>query len=454
MKNLKHVLFGTLAVLAVLFLTGCWQKDHPVRTSLNVDTSTLTLAVGESATRTATTKAQWDYQITYTSSNPAVATVDQNGKVTAVSEGEAVITVSMDETIKSWYAAATRSYNVVVKELKIIDKSTMKMRVGDTGQLTATLAPDATDKTVTWSSDKPAIASVDATGKVTAVAVGTATITAKAGDKTATCTVTVNNAMLTMEALTSGTIVIKKPRMGMKYRKNNETKVTISSTDDVTIDVVAGDKVAFCGDGTSITSYYTSDSDFTSISGGTADVKVYGDIMSLVDEEGLDTATSLVDRAFQALFKDNTLLKDASGLLLPATTLAASCYESMFLGCTSLTTAPSLPATTLASSCYHSMFRGCSSLTTAPALPATTLASSCYNSMFWECKKLSSVTCLATDITATWCTNDWLTGAGTDASVTSRTLHIKTGQSTTDANWKLSTSGDGTTKKWTAVADQ
>ena len=116
MKNLKHVLLGTLTVLTVLFLTGCWQKDHPVRTSLNVDTSTLTLAVGESATRTATTKAQWDYQITYTSSNPAVATVDQTGKVTAVSEGEAVITVSMDETIKSWYAAAIRTYNVVVKE--------------------------------------------------------------------------------------------------------------------------------------------------------------------------------------------------------------------------------------------------------------------------------------------------------------------------------------------------
>lgn len=197
MKNLKHVLLGTLTVLAVLLLTGCWEKDNPVRTSLNVDTSTLTLAVGESATRTATTKAQWDYQITYTSSNPAVATVDQTGKVTAVSEGEAVITVEMAETIKSWYAATTLSYSVVVKELKIVtgitlDKPTMEVGVGDTGQLTATLAPDdATDKTVTWSSDKPAIASVDATGKVTAVAVGTATITAKAGDKTATCTVTV-----------------------------------------------------------------------------------------------------------------------------------------------------------------------------------------------------------------------------------------------------------------------
>ena len=116
MKNLKHVLLGTLAVLAVLFLTGCDNKDNPVRTSLNVDTSTLTLAVGESATRTATTKAQWDYQITYTSSNPAVATVDQTGKVTAVSEGEAVITVEMAESIKSWYAAATLTYNVVVKK--------------------------------------------------------------------------------------------------------------------------------------------------------------------------------------------------------------------------------------------------------------------------------------------------------------------------------------------------
>lgn len=40
-----------LAVLAVLLLTGCFEKDNPVRTSLVVDTSTLTLSIGESATR-------------------------------------------------------------------------------------------------------------------------------------------------------------------------------------------------------------------------------------------------------------------------------------------------------------------------------------------------------------------------------------------------------------------
>lgn len=42
--------------------------------------------------------------------------------------------------------------------------------------------------------------------------------------------------------------------------------------------------------------------------------------------------------------------------------LADFCYDSMFRGCTSLTTAPSLPATTLADSCYYSMFYGCTSV--------------------------------------------------------------------------------------------
>ena len=65
--------------------------------------------------------------------------------------------------------------------------------------------------------------------------------------------------------------------------------------------------------------------------------------------------------------------------------MADYCYSSMFYGCTSLTTAPSLPATTLADYCYYSMFRGCTSLTTAPSLPATTMANNCYGYMFYGC---------------------------------------------------------------------
>ena len=112
MIKLKNLLPGVLAMLAVLLLTGCDEGDNPVRTSLNIDTSTMSLTVGASATRKATSDAK-DAKITYTSSKPSVAKVDKNGKVTGVAKGEATITASMGET-KSGYSAASREYKVVV----------------------------------------------------------------------------------------------------------------------------------------------------------------------------------------------------------------------------------------------------------------------------------------------------------------------------------------------------
>ena len=82
----------------------------------------------------------------------------------------------------------------------------------------------------------------------------------------------------------------------------------------------------------------------------------------------------------------------------------------MFYNCRALTTAPELPATTLAESCYSSMFMFCSSLTTAPSLPATTLAVYCYGYMFQYCTSLNYIKCLATSITATDCTTNWVDG--------------------------------------------
>ena len=81
-----------------------------------------------------------------------------------------------------------------------LNKNSATLTVGDTESLTATVSPgDATDKTVTWSSDNTSVATVDANGKVTAASAGTATITVTAtngtddtsDDKQATCTVTV-----------------------------------------------------------------------------------------------------------------------------------------------------------------------------------------------------------------------------------------------------------------------
>ena len=195
---------------------------------------------------------------------------------------------------------------------------------------------------------------------------------------------------LTIEAITAGTISVSNPKDGMQYSKNGGAKTAVTTS----IDVAAGDKVQFYGNGTSITSYYG-----TKITGSGDDFtcKVYGNIMSLVDEENFATAKTLsANNTFKSLFNGNTTLTDASGLLLPATqlALATSCYYSMFEGCSALTTAPELPATTLVNECYFYMFKGCTALTTAPALPATQLAGSCYYGMFYGCSALTAAPAL------------------------------------------------------------
>jgi hypothetical protein len=120
----------------------------------------------------------------------------------------------------------------------------------------------------------------------------------------------------------------------------------------------------------------------------------------------LTTAPSLSQTAvewgcFSDMFHDCTSLTTAPAL--PATTLVIECYSNMFNGCRALTTAPVLPATTLASNCYNGMFRGCTSLTQAPALPATTLVNRCYIDMFHDCTSLTTAPALPATNSDTGC---------------------------------------------------
>lgn len=110
-----------------------------------------------------------------------------------------------------------------------------------------------------------------------------------------------------------------------------------------------------------------------------------GNCNSLLFGDDSKTNNSLSGKyyAFYYLFYNCTTIKNVSSNFLPATTLANFCYQYMFYGCSSLTTAPALPATTLAQSCYQNMFNACNALTTAPELPATTLANYCYYYMFY-----------------------------------------------------------------------
>ena len=158
--------------------------------SVTLSQTTASLRVGQTVTLTATVQPEdaTDKTVTWSSSNEAVATVDAEGKVTAMALGEAVITASCGD------ASATCAVTVVATPVESVtlNQTTASLRVGQTVTLTATVQPeDATDKTVTWSSSNEAVATVDAEGKVTAMALGEAVITATCGDVSATCAVTV-----------------------------------------------------------------------------------------------------------------------------------------------------------------------------------------------------------------------------------------------------------------------
>lgn len=137
--------------------------------------------------------------------------------------------------------------------------------------------------------------------------------------------------------------------------------------------------------------------------------KVGGNVMSLLNGDNFVNSgfAPNSNHNFNCLFRESNTLINASELQLPATTLAPSCYNGMFIFCSQLMGVPTLPATTLAENCYSEMFNRCISLTKAPVLPATTLVNSCYANMFVDCARLNSITTYAQDISATDCLTNW-----------------------------------------------
>ncbi len=104
--------------------------------------------------------------------------------------------------INGWSVSAAQAESSV--QSVTVSPKTLTLEVGKTSKLSASVAPaNAKDQTVTWSTSDAKIASVDKQGTVTAKAAGEATITATAGGKTASCTVTVNKVVVP-ETLTAG----------------------------------------------------------------------------------------------------------------------------------------------------------------------------------------------------------------------------------------------------------
>ena len=253
---------------------------------------------------------------------------------------------------------------------------------------------------------------------------------------------------LTFKVIKGGNITIKASNANVaktiQYSTDNGstwTSLTTSTTaQELGGTLSVGDKVLVKGTNTTYgtNSYYNT-------FGGTAKVKVYGNIMSLISGDSFENNKTLTDSyTFKRLFYGYTNLLSADNLILPATTLASNCYNGMFYECTNLVNAPELPATKLAGNCYAYMFSGtnvlpdCSNIDFTSNsvvssgglislfagtkvtdsdldrllpkntngkyyLPATTLAVSCYSYMFQNCRSLTTAPELPATTLANYC---------------------------------------------------
>ena len=153
-------------------------------TSIALNQTTATLKATETITLVATVLPEnaTDKSVTWKSSNEAAATVDANGLVTAIAVGEATITAT---TADGSNLSASCKVTVIptLAESITLDKIETSLEATETATLIAIILPDNTSvKTVVWTSSDEDVAVVDENGVVTAIGVGTATITATTTD--------------------------------------------------------------------------------------------------------------------------------------------------------------------------------------------------------------------------------------------------------------------------------
>ncbi len=180
--------------IASYFMADYWQNFNNMVNDLGkvaLDKTDANVTLWESLSLTATVTPAGD-EVIWSSTNPWVATVDENGVVTATGGGECDIYA----TLASSHDAAYAKCHITVSHADIIislSDESLEMNMGDEHTLTATITPDNGEINPTWSSSNTGVATVDENGKVTAIGEGECDITATVLDQTVTCHVTVTN---------------------------------------------------------------------------------------------------------------------------------------------------------------------------------------------------------------------------------------------------------------------
>jgi len=201
MKKIITTILVIAMLLSVAVFVGCPLDNGEYQiTSVAVSPATLVMNINGTQQLIATVIATEgaNQAVTWTSSNNAVAAVDANGLVTAHTIGSTTITVrSQVDNSKYATATITVSETPITPEIYSVSVSPASATInpGGTQQLAATvIALGGASQAVTWTSSNNAVAAVDASGLVTAVALGSTTITVRSvfdNSKYAAATITV-----------------------------------------------------------------------------------------------------------------------------------------------------------------------------------------------------------------------------------------------------------------------
>lgn len=235
-------------------------KRHVSGVSLNK--ASLTLYVGETESLAATVAPEdaSDKSVVWSSGNSAVASVS-NGKVTANKPGTAVIKVVTNDLSKEATCTVTVKRHVESVELS---QTEMRIYLGESQSLTAKILPsDASYQNVTWSSSKPAVATVSTNGDVVSKSVGTTVITVTVdGEHQAQCNVTV------LEPVVYATSLILAPQT---------LSMNIEESSSLTLQMLpanANEALVWESDNESVAKVVNGD--VTAVGAGVAKIKVKG----------------------------------------------------------------------------------------------------------------------------------------------------------------------------------
>lgn len=205
---------GTATVTAQVgeFKATCTVNVGVPLASITLDQNKLNLNKGKTASLTVSAQpadTTDTNEYVWGSSNDSVATVDQNGNVTAMGAGTAKITVTRGTKT----AECEVSVSVPLESVEVSAK-TLELLKGQNQTLTVSYNPEDTtdDKTASWSSSNSAVASVDQNGKVVALKEGQAEITVTAGGKSDVCTVTVTEKHIESIALSQNSLELDRTK--------------------------------------------------------------------------------------------------------------------------------------------------------------------------------------------------------------------------------------------------